>query len=71
MDTITEIKEGVQGMNLDPITALLFEQGWLQTQECKLSGRGLRFEQEWEKVKRRLEEIRWQIEELGNKTFKL
>lgn len=80
MDTITEIKEGVQGMNLDPVTALLFEQSWLLRQ--LESGKTL-LRCTWQEgimqvlleTKGRQEDrlliINQQIEELGNKTFTL
>lgn len=68
MDTITEIKAGVQGMNLDPITALLFEQNWLRKRQGKPSSMSA---EQYEEITERLLRIDNSLEELGNKTFSL
>lgn len=74
MDNIIEIKEGAQGMNLDPITALLFEQQWLHHEHHKIlkdRSHGTPDAGRLQKIEGRLAEIGRQIEELGNKTFML
>lgn len=68
MDIITEIKEGVQGMNLDPVTALLFEQNWLRKRQGKPSSMST---EQYEEITERLLRIDNSLEELGNKTFSL
>lgn len=80
MDTIIEIKEGVQGMNLDPVTALLFEQSWLQRllkrvqHTLDLAHHDLsevEAVKEQEQLVRKLADVDRRIEDLGNKTFNL
>jgi hypothetical protein len=68
MDDTIEIKEGIQGMNLDPVTRLLFEQTWLRKKQARPADMS---DEQYEGVTERLLRIDNELEELGNKTFKL